>query len=62
MSANLTYGPPMNTDSDYYQTFSDIDFIVVSDAVFVAIIVERREASVCLIMLSTKHSSHTHHF
>ena len=21
MTANLPYGPPMNTDSDYYQTF-----------------------------------------
>ena len=33
MTVNLPYGPPMNTDNDYYQTFfSDL---FVSDAMLV---------------------------
>ena len=32
MTANLPYSPPMNTDTDYYQTFSDF-FLLLSDVV-----------------------------
>ena len=60
--ASLPYGPPVNTDIDYYQTFFIPFFNVcqccnVSCAIFV-----RREASACLIMLSTKQGSHWYHF
>ena len=34
MTANLPYGPPMNTDNDYYQTLFKLLFIV-SDAMLV---------------------------
>ena len=62
MTANLPYGPPMNTDNDYYHTiFFNFDFIV-SDAFLAAIFVREREASACLIMLSTKQGSHRYHF
>ena len=32
--ASLPYGPPVNTDIDYYQTFSDF-FMFVSDEMLV---------------------------
>ena len=34
MTANFPYGPPMNTDSDYYQTFFGL-FLCVSVAMLV---------------------------
>ena len=52
----------MNTENDHYQTiFLDL---FLSDAMLVtsAIYVRRREASVCLIMLSTKQASHWYHY
>ena len=51
MTANLPHGPPVNTDIDYYQTFFGLFLFVV-----------RREASACLIMLSTKQGNHWYHF
>ena len=32
MTANLPYGPPMNTDNDYYRTYF---YLFVSDALLV---------------------------
>ena len=49
MNASLPYGPLMNTDTEYYQTFLVVSFV-------------RKEASVCLIMLSAKQGSHCYHF
>ena len=61
--ASLPYGPPMNTDIDYYQTFfSDFHFFCKCCNVSCAIFVRRRKASACLIMLSTKQGSHWYHF
>ena len=61
MVANLTYGPPMNTDIGYYRTFLTFckccDFIISC-----AIFVWRGEASACLIMVSTKQGSYWYHF
>ena len=59
--ASLPYGPPVNTDIDSYQTFSDIYFCKCCN-VSCAIFVRRREASACLIILSTKQGSHWYHF
>ena len=61
MTANLPYGPAMNTDIDYYRTcFSDFfcKFCEASCAIFVM----RREASACIILLSTKQVRHWYHF
>ena len=58
--ASLPYGPPVNTDIDYYRTFSDFFYMCCN--VSCAIFVRRREASACLIMLSTKQGSHWYHF
>ena len=55
MIASLPYGPQVNRDIDYYRTFSDFYcFVSVSCVIFV----RRREASDCLIILSTKQGSH----
>ena len=62
ITASLPYGPPVNTDIDYYRTFSDL-FIFASVArLVVRYFVRRREASACLIMLCTKQGSHWYHF
>ena len=60
MTANLPYGPLVNTDIDYYRTFSDIYYYYSCKRcdVSCARFVWRREASACLIMLSTKQGSH----
>ena len=60
--ASLPYGPPVNTDIDYYRTFSDFFYVCKCCNVSCAIFVRRREASACLIMLSTKQGSHWYHF
>ena len=62
ITASLPYGPPVNTNIDNYQTFSDL-FIFASVArLVVRYFVRRREASACLIKLSTKQGSHWYHF
>ena len=60
--ASLPYGPPVNTDIDYYQTFSGHFYFCKRCNVSCAIFVRRREASACLIMLSTEQGSHWYHF
>ena len=60
--ASLPYGPPVNTDIDYYQTFFGLFYVCKCCNVSCAIFVRRREASACLIMLSTKQGSHWYHF
>ena len=50
MTANLPYGPPMNTD---FFKYCDVSC---------AISVRRREASACLKMLSTKQGGHWYQF
>ena len=63
MTANLPYGPPVNTDIDYYQTFiRTFSFLFKCCDVGCGIFVRRREASACLIMLSTKQGSHWYYF
>ena len=63
MTASLPYGPPVNTDIDYYRTFFSDLFVFASVArLVVRYFVMRREASACLIMLSTKQGSHWYHF
>ena len=61
MIASLPYGPPVNTDIDYYQTFFGLFFCKCCN-VSCAIFVRRREASAGLIILSTKQGSHWYHF
>ena len=61
MTANLPYGPLVNTDIDYCRTVFRTSFCKCCD-VSCAIFVRRREASACLIMLSTKQVSHWYHF
>ena len=60
--ASLPYGPPVNTDIDYYQTFFRTFIFSKCCNVSCAIFVRRSEASACLIMLSTKQGSHWYHF
>ena len=63
IAASLPYGLPVNTDIDYYRTFFSDLFIFASVARLVCdIFVRRREASACLIILSTKQGSHWYHF
>ena len=59
---SLPYGPPVNTDTEYYQTFIGLVYFCKCCEVSCAICVWRREASACLIMLSTKQGSHWYHF
>ena len=59
MIVSLPYGPPVNTDIDYYQTFSIICECCNASC---AKIVRRKEASACLIVLSTKQGGHWYHF
>ena len=60
--ASLPYGPPVNTDIDYYRTFFILFYVCKCCNGSCAIFVRRREASACLIMLSTKQGSHWYHF
>ena len=62
MIASLRYGPPVNTDIDYYRTFFRLLLFCECCIVSCAIFVRRREASACLIILSTKQCSHSYHF
>ena len=60
--ASLPYGPPVNTDFNYYQTFLDF-FIFVSVAMLVVrYLLGEEMSSACLIILSTKQGSHWYHF
>ena len=63
MTANLPYGPPLNTDIDLLSVFFFLGLSCkccdVSCAIFIN---RRRENSACLIMLSTKQGSHWYHF
>ena len=61
MIASLPYGPPVNTDIDYYRIFFFGLFCKCCN-IGCAIFVRRREASACLIMLSTKQGSHWYHY
>ena len=60
--ASLPYGPPMNTDIDYYQIFFRTFIFRKYCNVHCAIFVRTREASACLIILSFKQGSHWFHF
>ena len=63
MIASLPYGPPVNTDIDYYLIFSDFFILNCKYCnVSLAIFVRRSEASACLIILSTKQGNHWYHF
>ena len=63
ITTSLPYGPPVNTDIDYYQIFFGLVYFFASVArLVVRYFVRRREASACLIMLSTKQGSHWYHF
>ena len=65
ITASLPYDPPVNTDIDYYRTFfffSDLLIFASVARLVVRYFVRRREASACLIMLSTKQGSHWYHF
>ena len=62
ITASLPYGPPVNTDIDYYQTFFGLLIFASVARLVVRYFVKRREASACLIMLSTKQGSHWYHF
>ena len=62
ITASLPHGPPVNTDIDYYRTFSDLLIFASVARLVVRYFVRRREASACLIMLSTKQGSHWYHF
>ena len=62
ITASLPYGPPVNTDIDYYQTFFGLVYFASVARLVVQYFVRRREASTCLIMLSTKQGSHWYHF
>ena len=62
IAASLPYGPPVNTDIDYYQTFFGFVYFCKCCEVSCAICVWRTETSACLIMLSIKQGSHWYHF
>ena len=64
ITASLPYGPPVNTDTDYYQTFFFSDLLIFASVARLVVrhFVRRKEASACLIMLSTKQGSHWYHF
>ena len=62
ITAILPYGPPVNTDIDYYRTFFGLVYFCSVVRLVVRYFVRRREASACLIMLSTKQGSHWYHF
>ena len=62
MIASLPYSPPVNTDIDYYRPFFGLFYFRKCCNVKSAIFVRRREASACLILLSTKPGSHWYHF
>ena len=54
MNALLPWGPPMNTDTVYYQGFLVI-FVMCNFN-------EKTEATACLKMLNSKQGSHWYHF
>ena len=60
--ASLPHGPPKNTDIDYYQTFFRTFIFCKCCDDSCAMFIRRREASACLIILSTKQGSHWYHF
>ena len=63
ITASLPYGPPVNTDIDYYRTLLfGLVYLCKCCEVSCAICVWRREANACLVMLSTKQGSHWYHF
>ena len=62
IAASLQYSPPVNTDTDYDQTFFGLAFLCKCCEVSCAICVWRKEASAFLIMLSTKQGTHWYHF
>ena len=62
ITASLPHGPPVNTDIDDYQTFSDLSIFASVVRLVVRYFVRRREAGACLIMLSTKQGRHWYHF
>ena len=62
MIASFPYSPPVNTDIDYYRTIFGLFILRECCNVSCAIFVRRREASDCLIILSTKQGSHWYHF
>ena len=63
MIATFPYGPPVNTDIDYILAFFfGLFHFWKCCNVRYAIFVRRKEASACLIMLSTKQGSHWYHF
>ena len=62
ITASLPYGPPVNTDIDYYRTFFGLVYFCSVARLVVRYFVRRRKASACLIMLSTKQGSHWYHF
>ena len=59
-TVNLPYSPPMNTAIDYFWNFLSAfcKFLDVNCSIFI----KGREASACLIMLSTKQGIHWYHF
>ena len=59
ITASLPYGPPVNTDIDYYRTFFGFVYFCKCGARLVVRYFVRRT---CLIMLSTKQGSHWYHF
>ena len=62
ITASLPYGPPVNTDIDYYRTFFGLVYFCSVARLVVRYFVRRGEASACVIMLSTKQGSHWYHF
>ena len=58
MTAKHPYGPPMNTDIDYYRTFWTKS---VCCDISCAAVARRRDTNTCLIMLSTKKGSNCLH-
>ena len=63
MNASLPFGPPINTDIDYYQVYYYYFFFFwLVMRCLRCMVCERREANACLIMLSAKQGSHWYHF
>ena len=50
ITASLPYGPPVNTDTDYYQTFFGVVYLCKCGEVSCAICVWRREASAVVLV------------
>ena len=60
MTANLPYGPPVNTDIGYYRTLFS-DFLCKRCDVSCAIFVRRREANACLIYVQGAWENDNHY-